>query len=74
MPCVLEFNMISCPYEFKQIAVALGEDVTGSTQQPAAEKAINAVRCLIKEISSLGRGLAEVPQPEGGEHIPTPQP
>jgi len=68
LPCVMEFNMISCPYKFKQIAIALGEDVTGLSTRAAAEKAINAVRCLIKDIG-LGRGLAEVGLKE--EHIPT---
>jgi alcohol dehydrogenase class IV len=68
LPYVMEFNMISCPYKFKQIAIALGEDVTGLSTRAAAEKAISAVRCLVKDIG-LGKGLAEIGLKD--EHIPT---
>lgn len=67
LPNVMEFNMIACPAKFKQIAVALGEEVTGFSTRTAAEAAIKAVRRLIKDIG-LVEGLAEV----GLEHDALP--
>lgn len=68
LPCVMEFNLISCPGKFKKIAEALGEGVTGLSIRSAAEKAIWAVRRLVKDIG-MEKGLAEVGMKE--EHIPT---
>ncbi len=59
LPNVMEFNMIACPLKFKQIAEALGEEVTGLSTWTAAESAIHAVRRLIRDIG-LGEGLAKV--------------
>lgn len=59
LPNVMEFNMIACPFKFKQIAEALGEEVTGLSTWTAAEAAIKAVRRLIRDIG-LGEGLAKV--------------
>jgi 1,3-propanediol dehydrogenase len=59
LPNVMEFNMIACPLKFKQIAEALGQDVTGLSTWTAAEAAIKAVRRLIRDIG-LGEGLAKV--------------
>ncbi len=59
LPNVMEFNMIACPLKFKQIAEALGQEVTGLSTWTAAEAAIQAVRRLIRDIG-LGEGLAKV--------------
>ncbi len=68
LPHVMEFNLIACPAKFKQIAVALGEEVTGLSTWTAAEASITAVRRLIKDVG-LVEGLARV----GLEHevLPT---
>jgi len=59
LPHVMEYNLIACPDKYKQIAEALGEDVTGLSIRSAAEKAIKAVRRLTEDIG-LKKGLAEV--------------
>ncbi|MCY9693206.1 iron-containing alcohol dehydrogenase [Paenibacillus alginolyticus] len=43
LPFVMKFNLPACPDQFKDIAVALGKDVTGLSTIQAAEKAIDAV-------------------------------
>lgn len=59
LPHVMEYNLIACPYKFKQIAEALGEDVTGLDTATAARKAIRAVRRMIKDIG-LSKDLAGI--------------
>lgn len=67
LPYVMEYNLIACPEKYKQIAMAMGEDVTGLSTRSAADKAIKAVRRLASDIG-LGKGLAEVGMKE--EYIP----
>ncbi|MED0702302.1 MULTISPECIES: iron-containing alcohol dehydrogenase [Aeribacillus] len=43
LPFVMKFNLPACPEKFKDIAAALGKDVTGLSTIEAAEEAINAV-------------------------------
>ncbi|WP_117017305.1 iron-containing alcohol dehydrogenase [Aeribacillus pallidus] len=43
LPFVMKFNLPACPEKFKDIASALGKDVTGLSTIEAAEEAINAV-------------------------------
>ncbi|CAH0343862.1 iron-containing alcohol dehydrogenase [Bacillus sp. CECT 9360] len=43
LPFVMKFNLPACVEEFKDIAIALGKDVTGLSVKQAAEEAINAV-------------------------------
>lgn len=59
LPHVMEYNLIACPDKYKQIAEALGEDVTGLSIRSAAEKAIKAV-CRLTEDIGIKKGLAEV--------------
>lgn len=59
LPNVMEFNIIACPFKFKQIAEALGEEVTGLSTWAAADVAVKAVRRLISDVG-LGEGLAKV--------------
>lgn len=59
LPHVMEYNLIACPGKYKQIAEALGEDVTGLSTRLAAEKAVKAVRRLVNDIG-MTKGLAEV--------------
>ncbi|BAF60822.1 alcohol dehydrogenase [Pelotomaculum thermopropionicum SI] len=68
LPYVMEFNLIACPGKFKQIAEALGEDVTGLSTWAAAKKAIKAVRALVSDVG-LAEGLAELGMKE--EYIPS---
>jgi alcohol dehydrogenase len=51
LPEVCEFNLIACPERFRDIAVALGEDVTGLSVVAAGERAISAIRRLAKDVS-----------------------
>lgn len=59
LPHVMEFNLSACPERFRDIAVAMGEDVNGLSTQAAAEKAVVAVRQLIRDIG-LEKGLGEI--------------
>ena len=59
LPFVMEFNLSACPERFRDIAVAMGEDVTGLSTMEAAELAVVAVRQLIRDIG-LAKGLGEI--------------
>jgi alcohol dehydrogenase len=50
LPEVCEFNLIACPERFRDIAIALGEDVSGLSVVGAGEKAISAIRRLAKDV------------------------
>ena len=50
LPSVCEFNMISNPKRFADIAVAMGETITGLSTVEAAEKGIAAIRKLSRDI------------------------
>lgn len=67
LPHVMEFNLISCAEKFGEIAVALGEKVTGLNKQDRAERAIIAVQRLVKDIGITG-GLSDMGFKE--EYIP----
>ncbi|MDQ0272197.1 iron-containing alcohol dehydrogenase [Cytobacillus purgationiresistens] len=43
LPFVMKFNLHACPERYRDIAVALGNDVTGLSVIQAAEKAIDSV-------------------------------
>lgn len=57
LPEVCEFNLIACPERFRDVAVALGEDVTGLSVVAAGERAIAAIRRLAKDVG-IPRDLA----------------
>ena len=59
LPFVMEFNLSACPERFRDIAVAMGEDVTGLSVMEAAELSVVAVRQLIKDIG-LAKGLGQI--------------
>ena len=59
LPVVCEYNIIACPKRFKDIALALGQDVTGLSDLEAGEKAIRAIRRLSSAVGIPG-GLAEL--------------
>src|SRR5699024_773695 len=50
LPYVMEFNVLTNPERFSNIAVALGEDITGLNPMEAARKAVKAVRSLIQDV------------------------
>jgi len=52
LPHVMEFNSISSPEKFKEIARLMGEDVTNLSTSDASEKAINFVRKLAIDIGA----------------------
>jgi alcohol dehydrogenase class IV len=60
LPVVMEFNASACPEKFAAIADAMGQDVSGLSQEAAAERAVFAVRDLLermglpKKLSQLG--------------------
>lgn len=60
LPYAMEFNLVACPKKFKDIALALGENVTGLDDYRAGERAVIAVRRLIKEIGLPSGGLGEL--------------
>jgi len=59
LPHVMEFNLSACPERFRDIAEAMGEDVTGLSPMAAAELAVVAVRKLIRDIG-LDKGLGDI--------------
>jgi 1,3-propanediol dehydrogenase len=59
LPHVMRFNLQACPERFRDIAVAMGEDVAGLDVMAAAERSIEAVKRLIEDIG-LAKGLSEL--------------
>ncbi|ATW24895.1 iron-containing alcohol dehydrogenase [Candidatus Formimonas warabiya] len=59
LPHVAKFNLIACPDRFKDIAVALGENISGRSIRDAADQAIDAIRKLSSDIG-IPVGLAEL--------------
>ena len=50
LPVVEEFNIISDPERFKELAVAMGENVDGLSTRDAAELAIKAMRQMADDV------------------------
>ena len=67
LPLVCEFNMNACMERFADVAVAMGEDITGMTVRDAALTAIDAIRTLSEDIG-IPSGLRELGMKE--EDIP----
>lgn len=65
LPYVMEFNLNACPERFARIAEALGEQVHGLTVWQAAERAIQAVQKLARDL--------DIPEHISVEHIPEEQ-
>jgi alcohol dehydrogenase len=63
LPAVSEFNLIACPQRFAEIAIALGENVTGTitglSAFDAGQKAIDGMRRLSRAIG-IPSGLKEL--------------
>ncbi|HUA97440.1 MAG TPA: iron-containing alcohol dehydrogenase [Terracidiphilus sp.] len=59
LPVVCDFNLIACPKRFKDIAIALGQDVTGLSDLDAGAKGIRAIRQLSAAVG-IPSGLAEL--------------
>ena len=59
LPAVSQFNLIACPQRFADIAVALGENITGLSVTEAADKAIAAIRKLSASIG-IPTGLKDL--------------
>lgn len=51
LPYVMEYNLSACPERFKNIAVALGENVEGLSLMDAAKKSVEAVKKLMQDIN-----------------------
>ncbi len=59
LPAVERFNMIAKMDRFVDIAVAMGEVVTGMSVRAAAEKALEAIKTLSKDVG-IPSGLTEL--------------
>jgi alcohol dehydrogenase len=59
LPAVERFNMIAKMDRFVDIAVAMGEVVTGMSKRAAAEKALEAIKTLSKDVG-IPSGLTEL--------------
>ncbi|SHF45949.1 alcohol dehydrogenase [Desulfacinum infernum DSM 9756] len=68
LPHVQRFNLIAKMDRFVDIAVAMGENVTGLSTRSAAEKALEAITVLSQDVG-IPRGLSELGVKE--EDIPT---
>ncbi|WP_042346961.1 iron-containing alcohol dehydrogenase [Bacillus massiliigorillae] len=51
IPHIMEFNMLAVPELFSDIAVDMGENLTGLTLMGRAQAAVNAVKTLSKDIN-----------------------
>ncbi len=59
LPSVCDFNLIACPKRYRNIAIALGQDVTGLSDLDAGAKGIQAIRQL-SEFLGIPSGLTEL--------------
>ncbi len=59
LPYVEMYNKSACPERFADIAKAMGEDVEGLSAEEAADKAIEAIRKLAKDVG-IPSGLKEL--------------
>ncbi|MGA7525036.1 MAG: iron-containing alcohol dehydrogenase [Acidobacteriaceae bacterium] len=59
LPVVCEYNLIACPKRFRDIAIALGQDVSGLSDLEAGDKAIAAIRRLSRAVG-IPAGLMEL--------------
>lgn len=59
LPHVMRFNLQACPERFRDIAVAMGEEVAGLDLVAAATLSIEAVKRLIADIG-LAKGLSQL--------------
>ena len=59
LPAVSQFNLIAKMDRFKNIAVAMGENVAGLSTRAAAEKALEAIRQLSADVG-IPSGLKEL--------------
>jgi alcohol dehydrogenase len=59
LPAVCDFNLIACPKRYKNIAIALGQDVSGLSDLDAGAKGIQAIRQLSAALG-IPAGLAEL--------------
>jgi alcohol dehydrogenase len=68
LPAVCEFNVISNPRRFADIAVAMGESITNLAPVDAAAVGIAAIRKLAKDVG-IPAGLAELGVKETDLHV-----
>jgi alcohol dehydrogenase class IV len=67
LPCVMEFNLVSNPPKFAEVARLLGEPIEGLSVMEAADLAADAVRRLLSDLGmplrlrDVGVGEADVP-------------
>jgi alcohol dehydrogenase len=59
LPSVCDFNLIACPKRYKNIAIALGQNVTGLSDLDAGAKGIEAIRQL-SSLLGIPSGLAQL--------------
>ncbi|MCF8011322.1 MAG: iron-containing alcohol dehydrogenase [Clostridiales bacterium] len=57
LPAVMKFNMIACADKYCEIAKAFGENIEGLSKWEGAEKAVEAVSRLVRDIS-IPQGLS----------------
>lgn len=59
LPHGCEFNLIACPQKYADIAIAMGVNTAGLSTMEAAEKGIEAIRKLSRDIG-IPSGLSEI--------------
>ncbi len=59
LPHVMRFNMIACMERYADIAKAMGENIEGLSARDAAEKAIESVERLCRDIGAK-KSLSEI--------------
>ncbi|MFF2854768.1 iron-containing alcohol dehydrogenase [Peribacillus sp. NPDC058002] len=51
LPYIMNFNLLTCPERFANIARVLGENIEGLSPMEAAEKSVVAVKKLVKDVN-----------------------
>jgi len=50
LPYAAEFNLIANPKKYARVALAMGENIQGMTELEAANKALDAIKCLCRDL------------------------
>jgi alcohol dehydrogenase len=67
LPHVQTFNALVCADRLTDVAHAMGADIRGFSAEEGAQAAINAIRCLAKDVEipdglrELGARLSDIP-------------
>ena len=62
LPPVMAYNCVGEPRKYARIAQALGEDTRGLSDSEAADRAVSAATCLVRDLAIPALGEMGIPQ------------